>query len=101
VSSHCTEVDGDIQVGGLAVAAAYPMDTDGDGTAEPHEYVLVTNAAGWLLIYVATDRAAVTQVGRIELPGPASAIVVDRLARKVYVAAGTAARETQARQEAG
>ncbi|HEX9737173.1 MAG TPA: RHS repeat domain-containing protein, partial [Thermoanaerobaculia bacterium] len=63
---------------------------DGDGTAEPHDYVLVTNAAGWLLIYDATDRAAVTQVGRIELPGPASAIAVDRLARKVYVAAGTA-----------
>ncbi|HEX9770031.1 MAG TPA: hypothetical protein VGA50_12735, partial [Kiloniellales bacterium] len=73
-SSHCTEVDGAVQVGGLAVAAAYPMDADGDGTAEPHDYVLVTNAAGWLLIYDATDRAAVTQVGRIELPGPASAI---------------------------
>jgi len=83
------EVDGAAQVGGLAVAAVYPMDTDGDGTPEARDYVLATNAAGWLMIYDATNRQFVSQVGQVAPPGPASAIAVDRAARKVYVAGGT------------
>jgi hypothetical protein len=58
--------------------------TDGDGTREARDYVLATNAAGWLMIYDASNRQFVTQVRRIALPGPASAIAVDREARKVW-----------------
>ncbi|MEM9594708.1 MAG: Ig-like domain-containing protein [Acidobacteriota bacterium] len=92
----CGAVDGVATFGGLAVLPGYASDLDGDGRHDaPRDYVVVTHAKGFLLIYDVTDRGTVREAGRIRLVADATgmefgAVTVDPRARRAYVAAAGA-----------
>lgn len=92
----CGAVDGVASFGGLAVLPAYASDTTGDGKpGAPRDYVLVTHAKGYLLIYDVTDRHSIRRAGSIRLVADATgmefgAVTVDPRGRRAYVAAAGA-----------
>ncbi len=85
----CLNIDGSRAIQGLEVLQNYAFDLDGDGVAEPSEardYLLVAHRARGLLILDATDRDHIFLVSRIDLPGGAAHLGLDREGRRVYVA---------------
>ena len=85
----CLTIDGSRAIQGLEVLQHYAFDLDGDGVAEESEardYLLVAHRTRGLLILDATDRDHVFLVSRIDLPGGAAHLGLDREGRKVYVA---------------
>ena len=85
----CLTIGGSRAVQGLEVLENYAFDLDGDGVAEPDEardYLLVAHRTRGLLILDATDRDHVFLVSRIDLPGGAAHLGLDREGRRVYVA---------------
>jgi len=85
----CLTIDGSRNVQGLEVLEDYIFDLDEDGRLEEHEardYLLVAHRTRGVLILDATNRDYVHLVSRIELPGGAAHLGVDREARRVYAA---------------
>lgn len=82
----------DPRIGDLALLTDYPFDFDGDGRFEDDEYrdyILLVHLEGQVLIVDATDRAAPSLVGQIDLPGSLIGLSVDRERRRLFVTAGT------------
>ena len=87
----CGAVDGTARLTSMEVVQGYPLavDTDGDGVVEdatPRDLILATHGAGHVLAFDVTDRAAPVRLGRVQLPGSAAALSVDRTNRTLLVA---------------
>ena len=85
VSQECAEADGSRLVSGMDIVEDYPLDANGDGTVEIADYIVVSHRTAGLLIYDAKDRSELDLVGRVEMPGSAAAVSVDRQNRRIYV----------------
>jgi RHS repeat-associated protein len=93
LGQECTQIDGSEAIRALTVLQHYIFDLNGDGKLDPTEsrdYVLVAHQDAGILIYDITDRTNIKLTGRIRMPGPISALSVDRDHRRLFVAGGAA-----------